>query len=310
MSESFRAEAGTVFEVLAVGLAPFVDRRMRASYPDDDWILVAASKLGKREDVLVSLSDPHFQLEVLNRFWGPVFAPVLDERMRTVIGELRVARNHWAHIDEDHPMDLEYARRVHDLAEDLLRAAEAPEAADVSRLADALELEAAHRRSRGTGGDERDGLLAELAELRHERDAMEAQLTRAREEVSAAGGRTRAVSRQLAELQTQYAAVAGLQRRYADVQSQLEALGRSLGDVDAASDAADREVGESTKDVAATVASLADQAARLQGELRAARAALDSGDVYQTESGRRLLYLMTALVLVFALAFVTIVNMA
>ena len=57
--------------------------------------LVAASKLGKRPDVLVSLRDPHFQLEVLNRWWGPVFSPVLDEDARDVAQDayLRAYRN-------------------------------------------------------------------------------------------------------------------------------------------------------------------------------------------------------------------------
>ena len=32
---------------------------MSATFPGDDWILMAAGKLGKRRDVLVSLSDPH-----------------------------------------------------------------------------------------------------------------------------------------------------------------------------------------------------------------------------------------------------------
>ena len=65
MTASYRAQVAVAFEVLAEGLAPFVDDRMSKAFPDEDWILMAASKLGKRRDVLVSLSDPHFQLEVL-----------------------------------------------------------------------------------------------------------------------------------------------------------------------------------------------------------------------------------------------------
>src|SRR5690554_6808271 len=94
---------------------------MSQAFPGDDWILMAAGKLGKRPDVLVSMSDPHFQLEVMNRWWGPVFAPTLDDELRQVVGELRTARNHWAHPDEDHPFDLDYGVRVHRWAADLLR---------------------------------------------------------------------------------------------------------------------------------------------------------------------------------------------
>ena len=117
---SYRAQMGEAFEVLAEGLAPFVDRRMAATFPGDEWILVAADKLGKRADFLVSLSDPQFQLDVLNRFWGPVFAKDLDPGLRSAIGELRAARNAWAHIDDDNPIDLDYALRVNALVEELL----------------------------------------------------------------------------------------------------------------------------------------------------------------------------------------------
>src|SRR5690606_2900005 len=74
MPASYRGQVAVAFEVLADGLAPFLDEHMSAIMPGEDWILVAAAKLGKRRDVLVSLSDPHFQLEVLNRWWGPAFS--------------------------------------------------------------------------------------------------------------------------------------------------------------------------------------------------------------------------------------------
>ena len=104
MSTSFRPQVAAAFEVLAEGLAPFVDARMSALDPDEDWILMAAAKLGKRRDVLVSLVDPHFQLEVINRWWGPAFSPVLAESMRPVVTDLRTARNHWAHPDDGPPL--------------------------------------------------------------------------------------------------------------------------------------------------------------------------------------------------------------
>ena len=127
---SYRGQVARAFEVLAEGLAPFVDARMAATYPDDDWILLAANKLGKRPDVLVSLSDPHFQLEVINRWWGPAFAPAFPPAqasgIRVTVADLRTARNHWAHPDEDHPFDFDYALRVHHEAEEILRAIHSP----------------------------------------------------------------------------------------------------------------------------------------------------------------------------------------
>src|SRR3954469_17858285 len=112
MSASYRGQVATALEVIAERRGAFVDERMSKAFPDEDWILMAAAKLGKRRDVLVSLSDPHFQLEVLSRWWGPAFAPVLHDDTRAAVGELRTARNHWAHPDEDHPFDIEYATRV------------------------------------------------------------------------------------------------------------------------------------------------------------------------------------------------------
>ncbi len=132
---SYRAQVATAFEILAEGLAPFVDERMSAAYPNDDWILMAATKLGKRPDVLVSLSDPHFQLEVMNRWWGPAFCPPLAEPIRSTVSELRTARNHWAHPDEDHPFDVDYATRVVLEAEDLLRAGRVTPARPHGRVA-------------------------------------------------------------------------------------------------------------------------------------------------------------------------------
>ena len=76
---SYRAEVTSVFETLSEGLAPLVETRMEAAFPTQDWISMASAKLGKRRDVLVSVADPHFQLEVVARWWGPAFSPVLDD---------------------------------------------------------------------------------------------------------------------------------------------------------------------------------------------------------------------------------------
>jgi hypothetical protein len=122
MGVSYRAHVALAFEILAEGVAPFVDERMSRAFREEDWILMAATKLGKRRDVLVSLSDPHFQLEVMNRWWGPAFSPPLSDRDRETVGELRTFRNYWAHPDEDHPFDVETATAAVQCGEDLLRA--------------------------------------------------------------------------------------------------------------------------------------------------------------------------------------------
>ena len=147
----YRAQVGMAFEAIAEGLAPYVDKRMAAYLQGDDWILVASTKLGKRPDIAVSLTDPQFQLEVITRFWGPVFAKELAPELRSAVRELLLARNHWAHMSETQPMDLPYAERVHDLARDLLEGVGSPLAAQVDDLLDRSALGRHPDRRRGRG---------------------------------------------------------------------------------------------------------------------------------------------------------------
>src|SRR4051794_1265634 len=222
MATSYRAQIAVAFEILAEGLAPFVDARMHGAYPDEDWILMAASRLGKRRDVIVSLSDPHFQLEVINRWWGPAFSPPLSETDRATVTELRTFRNYWAHPDEDHPFDLETALAALQSAEDLLRAIRSPEAERMAELAVQLRWESVREVAREEGLTETEAMLHQVTQLREEHDELERQLADARDAAQTAAGRSRAVTRQLAELQTQYAAVAGLRDQYLVLQRQLE----------------------------------------------------------------------------------------
>ena len=176
---------------------------------DDDWILVASNKLGKRPDIAVSLTDPQFQLEVITRFWGPVFAKELAPALRDVVKDLLTARNHWAHMSDDPAhgpartpsgctswpatCSRASARRSPPEVEELhdrLRWESIHEAAEAD------ERRRPHRRSCSASSD----LEADRAELTRQLDA-------AREAAASQTGRTRAVARQLAELQTQYAAV-------------------------------------------------------------------------------------------------------
>ena len=224
MTTSYRPHVAAAFEVLADGLAPFVDARMSAIEPGGDWVLMAAEKLGKRRDVLVSLVDPHFQLEVINRWWGPAFVDVLSEGLRPVVTDLRTARNHWAHPDADHPFDLDYALHVHRWAEELLRAAgAADEAGRIAELAEQVRWEGVDDAARRSGQPQTEVLFDELIRLESEQEVISQQLQEAREVASSATGRSRAMSRQLAELQGQYAAVAGLREEYLVLQRQLDA---------------------------------------------------------------------------------------
>ncbi len=296
MSESYRAQVGSAFEVLAEGLAPFVDRQMTATFPGDDWILDAATKLGKRPDVLVSVTDPHFQLEVINRWWGSTFSPVLAPSARQVVGELRTARNHWAHPDEDRPIDFDYAIRIHGNCEELLRAVGAPDADRVAQLADDLRWESARRTARREGISETDVLIGQVADLQKQYDELQGQLADAQSQAQTAAGRTRAFARQLAELQTQYAAVAGLRDRYQALQHQL--AGGRVGTEDR--ETVDAQLSEAQM----ALDSLQGESERLRRELTSARDAMNSLNPTDLPAGRRWIWLATTLILLLGIMVV------
>jgi hypothetical protein len=290
---SYRAQVATGFEVLAEGLAPFIDSRMSKTFPDDDWILMAASKLQKRRDILVSLSDPHFQLEVLNRWWGPAFSSDLSDELRGTITDLRTARNHWAHPDEDHPFDFDYALEVHHDAEELLRAIDSPQADRIAELAEQLRWDSVRDQARAQGMSQSDALMEQLTAMQKQYDELQSQLEDARDVAQSATGRQRAVARQLAELQSQYAAVSGLRDEYLAVQRQLEEerTHRESGLDDTTA------VKEQLSRAERVLLDLHNESASLQLQLAETRHQLEDVDPAVTETGRRWLWLVTALLL-------------
>ena len=297
---SYRAQVATAFEVLAEGLAPFVDARMAAAYPDEDWILLAASKLGKRPDVLVSLTDPHFQLEVLNRWWGPVFAAELPSDLRQVITDLRTARNHWAHPDPDHPFDMEYGLRVHQLAEELLRAVGADEADQLVDLTEQLRWDGVRHDARERGVSETDALMDQLEGLRQQYEKLQAQLDDARQAAASATGRSRAVARQLAELQTQYAAVSSLRDDYLALQRQLE--DERTRKEDGAEDTTGLRHQLASAEMA--LVGLQRESLTLREQLTDARESLAGANPLETDAGRRWVWLVASLVVTMGLLVV------
>lgn len=300
MSASYRAQVGVALEVLAEGLAPFVDRSMREQFPGEDWIVTAATRLGRREPVLASPTDPQFQLEVMVRWWGPVFAARLSRDTRDRVQELRKARNDWAHIDDSHPIDLDYARRIHALAEDLLQEIGSPMADELSRLGEQLHRDAAKQAAQERGVSEADALVQELTELQGEREALTRQLDEAQTAARTAFGQQRAVARQLAELQAQYAAVSGLRERYREVQAQLDEA-RQTGEQEARDVTAVRQQLETAEQA---LAHLQQESSRLHAELQSTRGQLETIDPAATAIGRRWLWLYAALVLVLGIAVI------
>ena len=296
---SYRGDVAVAFEVLAEGLAPFIDRRMSRQYPDDDWVLMAANKLGKRPDVLVSLSDPHFQLEVLNRWWGPAFSAVLDESMRDTITDLRTARNHWAHPDEDHPFDHDYALKVHTDVEELLRSIDSDMVSRITELLADLRWRGVQDKAQREGRTEEEELMDQFLSLQEQYDTLRQQLDQAKEVARSATGRTRAVARQLAELQSQYAAASQLSEQYEKLQQQMA---RGSAVVEEGRDEAEvARVRDQPAPAERALVTPTRESEPLREQPPETRRSIAQIDPIETEVGRRWIWLVTVLVLMLGL---------
>jgi chromosome segregation ATPase len=159
--------------------------------------------------------------------------------------------------------------------------------------------------AREEGLTESEAMLNQVAELRIEHDELERQLDEAREAAHSAAGRSHAVSRQLAELQTQYAAVAGLRDQYLILQRQLEDERTKRESV-----LEDTTIVRHQLDSAeSAIAALQRQSVLLNDQLNEARTSLATIDPVDTEVGRRWLWLVTALVLMLGLLMVIAANL-
>ena len=133
MTASNRERVGRALEMVAVGLAPFLDTQMRAVAPiDSKWIEAVAVRFGLVHTP--SLTDPQFQLKVMWDFWNEVFAKVLQRSDRTQVSILLDARNSWAH---NNSFSFDDTYRALDAAQSLLSAVGAEgQAAAVKRSRD------------------------------------------------------------------------------------------------------------------------------------------------------------------------------
>ena len=143
--------------------------------------------------------------------------------------------------------------------------------------------------------DDNTALLMRLGQLEGDRAELTRQLDSAREQAASQTGRTRAVARQLAELQTQYAAVAGLKDRYDRLEVQLEEAA-GTGDPE-------RVVAQLEHARRAAVA-LRVESTSLHAQLAEARSLLD--DPVGTEVGQRVVWLMAALLVTLSMVMVLV----
>ncbi len=128
------AQVTRALDVLAKGLAPFVEREMQAVYKDRWPSVVQDSFRGGRGQPNQGGDQPnwdaHSLLTVMWDQWNSVFRHRLGHAERSLVSELRTFRNQWAHQEA---FEFDDTYRVYDSAERLLAAVESPEAQWLSR---------------------------------------------------------------------------------------------------------------------------------------------------------------------------------
>ena len=132
MATSNRDRVGRALELLGEGLHPYVEREMKAEYGGKAAQVIVTTLAGPEGKKLPknALADVQNQLKLMWDQWNSVFRKKLSQAERTLVSELRDARNKWAH-QEAFSVDDTY--RALDSAHRLLSAVSAEEAAEVDR---------------------------------------------------------------------------------------------------------------------------------------------------------------------------------
>ena len=133
MAITNQERVGKAMDLLRVGLAPFVEREFENLHPGQADEM-ARHHLG--DDRLVGHKpieawDVAALLRLMWDSWNDVFARILGRAERSLVQELRDARNKWAHQE---PFSSDDADRALDSIARLLTAISAPEADEVGRM--------------------------------------------------------------------------------------------------------------------------------------------------------------------------------
>jgi len=148
---------GKALDLLKEGLYPFVERELQAQY-GKYWI-TKATESWPRDLIWPEDADlPHLDVALILKLmwdqWNDVFRQTLGHAERSLVSELREARNRWAHQE---PFSTDDAYRALDSAGRLLAAISAPQAGEVDRMKMELlrvrfdeQVRSEKRRSAGT----------------------------------------------------------------------------------------------------------------------------------------------------------------
>jgi hypothetical protein len=133
MAVTNHERVGKTLEFLGTGLKPFVERELASEF-GKDWITKATD--GWRNEIDgADKNAPHLDVAAILRLmwdnWNNVFGKTLGRSERSLVSELRDARNRWAH---QNPFSSDDAYRALDSASRLLTAVTAPEAEPVEKM--------------------------------------------------------------------------------------------------------------------------------------------------------------------------------
>src|SRR5579885_3116755 len=126
---------GKALDLLKDGLAPFVEREMKAQHSQLWLDQVRSSVADTQTHLFTGKGQPQWDsaslLAVMWNQWNIVFRKTLGQAERTLVSELRDVRNKWAH---QKPFSTDDAYRALDSASRLLTAVSASQAEDVEKL--------------------------------------------------------------------------------------------------------------------------------------------------------------------------------
>lgn len=132
MAISNHERVGKAMDLLKDGLRPFVEREFKSAYQER---ALAEARLFLGEDRLLANKglaewDVTALLRLMWEAWNEVFRKPLGHTERSLVSELRTARNRWAHQE---PFTTDDAYRALDSAGRLLTAISAPQADEIDK---------------------------------------------------------------------------------------------------------------------------------------------------------------------------------
>ncbi len=135
MAISNHERVGKALDLLKDGLAPFVERELKAQHAQQ-WLDVVKQSLHETQGSLLGSEDsPRWDaamlLSAMTGQWNSVFRKTLGHAERALVSELREVRNKWAH---QNPFSGDDTDRALDSAARLLTAISAPQADELGKM--------------------------------------------------------------------------------------------------------------------------------------------------------------------------------